>query len=115
MMKVEHSSETDSLAYEEWAKEHGILTEDYKRQLNERRKSAEDTYSAQAASLQRLALYDEEYAKQNGLTTQKLNDNAWMVKDSMSGLTTTFFDNEEALKQELFLHSHIQKKQQRML
>ena len=58
-----------------------------------RRKAAEDTYSAQSASLQRLALYDEEYAKQNGLTTQKLNDNAWMVKDSMSGLTTTFFDN----------------------
>ena len=86
-------------ADEEWAKEHGILTEDYKRQLNDRRKAAEDTYSAQSASLQRLALYDEEYAKQNGLTTQKLNDNAWMVKDSMSGLTTTFFDNEEALKQ----------------
>lgn len=86
-------------ADEEWAKEHGILTEDYKNQLYERRKSAEDTYSAQSASLQRLALYDEEYAKQNGLTTQKLNDNAWMVKDSMSGLTTTFFDNEEALKQ----------------
>lgn len=86
-------------ADEEWAKEHGILTEDYKRQLNDRRKATEDTYSAQSASLQRLALYDEEYAKQNGLTTQKLNDNAWMVKDSMSGLTTTFFDNEEALKQ----------------
>lgn len=85
-------------ADEEWAKEHGTLTEDYKKQLNERKKAAEDTYSTQSASLQRLALYDEEYAKKNGLTTKQLNDNAWMVKDSMTGLTTTFFDSEEALK-----------------
>ena len=80
------------------AKEHGQLTTEYNQSLKERERAIEQLAGVQNASLQRMALYDSDFAEQNNLTTKQLNDNAYMVTDSVSGISTAYFDNEEALK-----------------
>ena len=54
---------------------------------------------AQMASLNRRAMYDQEYAKQNGLAVQQINDNMWTVIDTNTGIETSFFETEAAMQQ----------------
>ncbi len=54
---------------------------------------------AQMASLNRRAMYDQEYAKQNGLAVQQINDNMWTVIDTNTGIETSFFDTEAAMQE----------------
>lgn len=69
-----------------------------KNAINEEIANLTNLESAQKNSLNRRALYDEEFAKANGLSTQQINENAWSVIDNQTGVITTFFDSEEALK-----------------
>ena len=80
------------------AKEHGQLTTEYNQSLKERERAIEQLASVQGVSLQRMALYDADFAEKNNLTTKQLNDNAYMITDSISGISTAYFDSEEALK-----------------
>ena len=54
---------------------------------------------AQMASLNRRAMYDQEYAKRNGLAVQQINDNMWTVIDTNTGIETSFFETEAAMQQ----------------
>jgi len=67
--------------------------------INEQIASLTAIEVAQEASLSRRAMYDQEYAKQNGLAVQQINDNMWTVIDTNTGIETSFFETEAAMQQ----------------
>ena len=67
--------------------------------INEQIASLTAIEVAQEASLNRRAMYDQEYAKQNGLAVQQINDNMWTVIDTNTGIETSFFETEAAMQQ----------------
>ena len=67
--------------------------------INEQISSLTAIEVAQEASLNRRAMYDQEYAKQNGLAVQQINDNMWTVIDTNTGIETSFFETEAAMQE----------------
>lgn len=95
---IKNSKLEEIQALRDSAKEHGQYTDEYKQMLNERERAVELYANTQKVSLQRMALYDADFAEQNNLTTKQLNENAYMIIDNVSGISTAYFDSEEALK-----------------
>lgn len=81
------------------AKEHGLLTEDYQKKLKLREDAVNNLAEAQNVAMQRMALYDKDYATSNGLMISEVNENTKMVKDSLNGTYSLYFDNISAMKE----------------
>ena len=81
------------------AKEHGLLTDDYKKNLKLREDAVNNLAEAQNVAMQRMALYDQEYRESNGLMVSQVNENTKQVYDSLNGTYSLYFDNISAMKQ----------------
>ena len=80
------------------AKEHGLLTEEYKSNLGKQEEYLNNLEKAQKASLLRRAMYDKEFIKENDLFVKKFEEGYYTIKDNVSGMTTAFFENSETMK-----------------
>ena len=81
------------------AKEHGLLTDDYKKSLKSREDAVNNLADAQNVAMQRMALYDQNYAENNGLMVSQVNENTQLVYDSLNGTYSLYFDNIAAMKE----------------
>ena len=81
------------------AKEHGLLTDDYKKSLKSREDAVNNLADAQNVAMQRMALYDQNYAENNGLMVSQVNENTQLVYDSLNGTHSLYFDNIAAMKE----------------